>query len=43
MRREEQPRPAQTANAPPSIRREPGMSLRDSILKKPLSSPYNKD
>ncbi|MNL87606.1 hypothetical protein D3C87_2168380 [compost metagenome] len=27
----------------PSIRREPGTSLRDSILKKPLSSLYNKD
>ncbi|MBB3452454.1 hypothetical protein FHT86_000710 [Rhizobium sp. BK313] len=27
----------------PSVRREPGLSLRDSILKKPLSSLYNKD
>jgi DNA helicase HerA-like ATPase len=43
MRREEQPQPAQTSDAPSSIRREPGMSLRDSILKKPLSSLYNKD
>ncbi|MGV1756254.1 ATP-binding protein [Rhizobium sp. A22-96] len=29
--------------APPSLRREPGLSLRDSILKKPLSSLYDKD
>lgn len=29
--------------APPSLRREPGLSLRDSILKKPLSSFYDKD
>lgn len=28
---------------PPSLRREPGLSLRDSILKKPLSSLYDKD
>jgi hypothetical protein len=28
---------------PPIIRREPGMSLRESILKKPLSSLYDKD
>lgn len=28
---------------PPSLRREPGTSLRDSILKKPISSLYNKD
>ncbi|GAJ90914.1 DUF87 domain-containing protein [Agrobacterium rhizogenes] len=36
-----QPSPARDAAAPP--RREPGLSLRDSILKKPLSSLYNKD
>ncbi|TIX88760.1 ATP-binding protein [Rhizobium sp. P44RR-XXIV] len=29
--------------APPSLRREAGLSLRDSILKKPLSSLYDKD
>ncbi|NTF42399.1 ATP-binding protein [Rhizobium rhizogenes] len=29
--------------ASPSLRREPGLSLRDSILKKPLSSLYDKD
>ncbi|TCL73774.1 ATP-binding protein [Rhizobium sp. BK251] len=34
-----QPAPAPT----PPTRREPGMSLRESILKKPLSSLYNKD
>jgi hypothetical protein len=42
MRRDEQPKPAfgeQTS----SPRRDPGMSLRESILKKPLSSLYNKD
>lgn len=32
-----------TRDAPPSLRREPGLSLRDSILKKPLSSLYDKD
>jgi len=42
MRRDEQPRPAfgeQTSQP----RREGGMSLRESILKKPLGSLYNKD
>lgn len=29
--------------APPSLRREPGLSLRDSILRKPLSSLYDKE
>lgn len=44
MRREETPSPRPASQEPtPSIRREPGMSLRDSILKKPLSSLYNKD
>ncbi|PZM13589.1 ATP-binding protein [Rhizobium tubonense] len=32
-----------TQENPPSLRREPGTSLRDSILKKPISSLYNKD
>ncbi|NLR96474.1 ATP-binding protein [Rhizobium sp. P38BS-XIX] len=32
-----------TRDAPSSLRREPGLSLRDSILKKPLSSLYDKD
>ena len=36
-----QPSPARDPAPPP--RREPGLSLRDSILKKPLSSLYNKD
>lgn len=42
MRRDEQPRPAfgEQTSAP---RREGGMSLRESILKKPLSSLYDKD
>jgi len=42
MRRDEQPKPAfgEQASSP---RRDPGMSLRESILKKPLSSLYNKD
>ena len=35
-----QPPPARDTSPP---RREPGLSLRDSILKKPLSSLYNKD
>jgi uncharacterized protein len=37
-----QPAPAQTA-PPPSARLDPTMSLRESILKKPLSSLYRKD
>jgi hypothetical protein len=46
FRREEQAesavhRPATDGATPP--RREPGLSLRDSILRKPLSSLYNKD
>jgi hypothetical protein len=32
-----------TRDPAPSLRREPGLSLRDSILKKPLSSLYDKD
>jgi len=45
MRREEPvfPRPAPSADQPAITRREPGTSLRESILKKPLSSLYNKD
>ncbi|MFB2607351.1 ATPase, partial [Rhizobium phaseoli] len=45
MRREEPifPRPAPQADQPAITRREPGASLRESILKKPLSSLYNKD
>ncbi|WP_027683794.1 ATP-binding protein [Rhizobium leguminosarum] len=45
MRREEPvfPRPAPPADQPAISRREPGTSLRESILKKPLSSLYNKD
>ncbi|WP_086082402.1 ATP-binding protein [Rhizobium etli] len=45
LRREEPvfPRPAPPADQPPITRREPGPSLRESILKKPLSSLYNKD
>ncbi|MEZ2219185.1 ATP-binding protein [Rhizobium sp. RCC_161_2] len=35
------PVPARDGSSPPQ--REPGLSLRDSILKKPLSSLYNKD
>ncbi|MFT4180843.1 MAG: DUF87 domain-containing protein [Rhizobium sp.] len=35
--------PAPSRDSAPSLRREPGLSLRDSILKKPLSSLYNKD
>ncbi|MBB3607503.1 ATP-binding protein [Rhizobium sp. BK602] len=35
--------PASSRDAAPSARREPGLSLRDSILKKPLSSLYSKD
>jgi len=37
-----QPAPERSETAP-SIRREPGLSLRESILKKPLSSLYKKD
>jgi len=37
------PRPADPQAQPTSIRREPGVSLRESILKKPLSSLYDKD
>jgi hypothetical protein len=37
------PRRAEPPAAPASIRREPGVSLRESILKKPLSSLYDKD
>ncbi|KAA0700290.1 DUF87 domain-containing protein [Neorhizobium sp. P12A] len=36
-------RPAPARDGEPAPRREPGLSLRDSILKKPLSSLYNKD
>ncbi|TCR83550.1 ATP-binding protein [Rhizobium sp. BK376] len=36
-------RPAAARDGEPPPRREPGLSLRDSILKKPLSSLYNKD
>ncbi|TXH81332.1 MAG: DUF87 domain-containing protein [Rhizobium sp.] len=36
-------RPIPAREPPPSLRREPGLSLRDSILKKPLSSLYDKD
>ncbi|MGO7295109.1 DUF87 domain-containing protein [Rhizobium leguminosarum] len=45
MRRDEPvfPRPAPPANQPAISRREPGTSLRESILKKPLSSLYNKE
>ncbi|API51005.1 ATPase [Rhizobium leguminosarum] len=45
MRRDEPvfPRPTPPANQPAVSRREPGTSLRESILKKPLSSLYNKD
>ncbi|RUM24471.1 DUF87 domain-containing protein [Rhizobium vallis] len=45
MRREEPvfPRPAAPTDQPAITRREPGPSLRESILKKPLSSLYNKD
>ncbi|MBY3132106.1 ATP-binding protein [Rhizobium laguerreae] len=45
MRRDEPvfPRPAPSADQPAVSRREPGTSLRESILKKPLSSLYNKD
>ncbi|MBB2715803.1 UNVERIFIED_ORG: hypothetical protein GGE64_002901 [Rhizobium etli] len=45
MRREEPifPRPAPPTDQPAITRREPGSSLRESILKKPLSSLYNKD
>ncbi|MBX4966573.1 ATP-binding protein [Rhizobium binae] len=45
MRREEPifPRPAPQPDQPAITRREPGASLRESILKKPLSSLYNKD
>jgi UDP:flavonoid glycosyltransferase YjiC (YdhE family) len=39
-----QPQPPLDRSEPaPSIRREPGSSLRESILKKPLSSLYRKD
>ncbi|MBY5366794.1 ATP-binding protein [Rhizobium leguminosarum] len=45
MRRDEPvfARPAPPADQPAVSRREPGTSLRESILKKPLSSLYNKD
>ncbi|MBY3556618.1 ATP-binding protein [Rhizobium laguerreae] len=45
MRRDEPvfPRPAPPADQPAVSRREPGTSLRESILKKPLSGLYNKD
>ncbi len=43
MRAEAQPKPAEPQAGTPGIRREPNMSLRESILKKPLSSLYNKD
>ncbi|MBY5851455.1 ATP-binding protein [Rhizobium ruizarguesonis] len=45
MRRDEPvfPRPAPPADQPAISRREPGTSLRESILKKPLSSLYNKE
>ncbi|MBY5623259.1 ATP-binding protein [Rhizobium leguminosarum] len=45
MRRDEPvfPRPIPPADQPAVSRREPGTSLRESILKKPLSSLYNKD
>ncbi|MGM5055890.1 ATP-binding protein [Rhizobium leguminosarum] len=45
MRREEPvfPRPAPATDQPAISRREPGTSLRESILKKPLSSLYNKE
>jgi hypothetical protein len=36
-------RPTPAPESPPSLRREPGTSLRDSILKKPISSLYKKD
>jgi DNA helicase HerA-like ATPase len=36
-------RPPPAQESPPSLRREPGTSLRDSILKKPISSLYKKD
>ncbi|MGO6720326.1 ATP-binding protein [Rhizobium ruizarguesonis] len=45
MRRDEPvfARPAPPADQPAVSRREPGTSLRESILKKPLSSLYNKE
>ena len=43
MRGEPPPRTGDGPAVAGSIRREPGMSLRDSILKKPLSSLNNKD
>ncbi|QIO51054.1 ATP-binding protein [Rhizobium leguminosarum] len=45
MRRDEPvfPRPAPPTDQSAVSRREPGTSLRESILKKPLSSLYNKD
>ncbi|NZD50428.1 ATP-binding protein [Rhizobium leguminosarum] len=45
MRRDEPvfPRPTSPADQPAVSRREPSTSLRESILKKPLSSLYNKD
>ncbi|WP_454849843.1 ATP-binding protein [Rhizobium binxianense] len=42
MRREAPP-PAPSADQPSPLRREPGTSLRDSILRKPLSSLYDRD
>ncbi|OCJ05191.1 ATPase [Rhizobium sp. AC44/96] len=41
--RQTQQRPAEQPTQQASIRREPGVSLRESILKKPLSSLYDKD
>ncbi|MDE1992845.1 MAG: DUF87 domain-containing protein [Rhizobiaceae bacterium] len=38
-----QPAPARDPAPVSTLRREPGVSLRESILKKPLSSLYNKD
>ncbi|MEK1892933.1 MAG: DUF87 domain-containing protein [Rhizobium sp.] len=43
IRGETSPGPGDKPTVAGSIRREPGMSLRDSILKKPLSSLNNKD
>jgi hypothetical protein len=45
MRREAPPppRPAPSAGQPSPLRREPGTSLRDSILRKPLSSLYDRE
>jgi hypothetical protein len=45
MRGEHKPasRPDEPPAQPTSIRREPNVSLRESILRKPLSSFYDKD